>query len=207
MSRPVRHQPPRPILVLALLVAGILAGCAAPKASFVLLPEAGAGPGLVEVTNEKGTTLLSRPLQEVDVTRHQPPGPAQQLDQAALQKRYGAQLGNLPAAPVHELLYFQFGSTSLTPDSERRLGEIARTVQARRPAQVSVIGHADTVGTLEYNYRLGLERATAVAERLRALGADAVSTEIISRGESEPLVKTADETLEPRNRRAEVTVR
>jgi outer membrane protein OmpA-like peptidoglycan-associated protein len=54
---------------------------------------------------------------------------------------------------------------------------------------------------------LALERATTMAEQLKQLGLqDAVLT-VESHGERNLLVKTPDDTTEPRNRRVEITLR
>ena len=70
-----------------------------------------------------------------------------------------------------------------------------------------MVGHTDRQGTVEANDALSLRRAQAIADLLVAQG---FAPELISargRGEREPLVPTADEVVEPRNRRAEVIVR
>ena len=113
----------------------------------------------------------------------------------------------MPLPPVHYLLYFKLGSAELLPDSRLLLPAIAEVIKGRHPAQVSVVGHTDTVESAEYNYQLGLLRARAVSELLASHGAAPARTEISSRGKTDLLVKTPDQTLEPRNRRAEVTVR
>ena len=78
----------------------------------------------------------------------------------------------------------------------------------RRPAvDISIIGHTDTVGAADQNRELALTRARAVAGLLTAGGLQALAISVESHGESNLLVKTPDETPEPRNRRVEITVR
>jgi outer membrane protein OmpA-like peptidoglycan-associated protein len=113
----------------------------------------------------------------------------------------------MPVPPVHYRLNFKLGTAELLPASQILLPAIARTIKERHPAQLIVVGHTDTVESAEYNYQLGLQRAKAVSERLTSYGADPVSIEISSRGKTDLLVKTPDQTLEPLNRRAEVTIR
>ena len=73
--------------------------------------------------------------------------------------------------------------------------------------EVVVIGHTDTTGTPASNFELGLKRATMVRALLVEAGLDAASIEVTSHGEAVLLVKTPDETYEPRNRRVEITIR
>jgi outer membrane protein OmpA-like peptidoglycan-associated protein len=187
-----------------------MVGCASPrgKASFVLLPEEGHPSGLVSVTNAQGEQLLERSYQSVTVARAgEAPGKPVQLSSGALNREFGAVLGTLPPAPLSFQLYFELDSSQLVPESQRLLPEIARAVRERYPAQVTVVGHADTTGPEAYNMQLGLRRAAAVAGQLKGLGANPVGVETASRGKADLLVPTPDQTPEPRNRRAEVTVR
>jgi outer membrane protein OmpA-like peptidoglycan-associated protein len=82
---------------------------------------------------------------------------------------------------------------------------------ARKAAEVVITGHTDTVGSAADNDRLSLGRAKAVAAKLndtfaaKGVKSDAIAT--VGRGERDPLVKTPDQTAEPKNRRVEITVR
>ena len=71
----------------------------------------------------------------------------------------------------------------------------------------SVVGHTDTAGSKEYNYRLSRRRAEAIARLLVAGGVAPDLLEITSHGKDNPVVPTGDNVSEPRNRRVEVTIR
>jgi outer membrane protein OmpA-like peptidoglycan-associated protein len=65
-----------------------------------------------------------------------------------------------------------------------------------------VLGHTDTVGSAEHNLGLSRRRARAIAAWFKSRGlALAIAYEGL--GERSPLVKTPDETDEPRNRRVD----
>jgi outer membrane protein OmpA-like peptidoglycan-associated protein len=70
-----------------------------------------------------------------------------------------------------------------------------------------VTGHTDRVGTVESNDALSLRRARLIRDRLLSVGVAAERVEAVGRGEREPLVPTADEVPEPKNRRVEIRVR
>ena len=70
-----------------------------------------------------------------------------------------------------------------------------------------MIGHTDTQGASAANQALALQRATAMAAQLRALGLQSVVMVVESHGESNLLVPTADNVAEARNRRVEITLR
>ena len=57
------------------------------------------------------------------------------------------------------------------------------------------------------NFALGLKRAMTVRNILVAAGLDRASIDATSDGELDLLVRTPDETPEPRNRRVVITVR
>lgn len=194
--------------VFCLLVAVLLSGCAAPGSMIVLLPKDGKVSGEVVVTNAHGSQVLNQSWQSVRIAdpADRPATPVL-LDQPTVREVFAKVLSAMPAAPVHYLLYFKLGSDQLLPDSERLLPAIAKVIRERQPAQLSVVGHTDTIGSGQYNHQLGSLRATAIPRLLSALGAVPTSLETSSRGKSDLAVKTADQTPEPRNRRAEVTVR
>src|SRR5262249_44197266 len=116
-------------------------------------------------------------------------------------------LATLPPEPVRFVLYFRQDSDDLTAESQALLPQFFRAVRDRSPADVSIVGHTDTVADREYNYRLGLRRANRVADLLVVQGVDRSSLDIDSHGKDDLLVKTADQVAEPRNRRVEITVR
>ena len=69
-----------------------------------------------------------------------------------------------------------------------------------------IIGHTDTMGTKKYNYKLSLERAVAVRNILIENNINEEDIEILAKGEDDLLIKTADQTKYPANRRAEITL-
>ena len=191
-----------------LLLALSLPGCAAPKSVIMLLPEDGHPSGEVLVVTAAGSQLLNQSWQSVEISgTHGAPGSPVLLGKTAVREAFGPVLAAMPAPPVHYLLYFKLDSTKLMPESQLLLPEIVAVINKRHPAQLSVVGHTDTMGSTEHNYRLGLQRADAVASLLAAQGAAPASVETSSRGKDDPQVKTPDQFPEPRNRRAEVTVR
>ena len=84
---------------------------------------------------------------------------------------------------------------------------LLRAARTRPPSGRVVIGHTDTMGTQQANYGLGLKRAMMIRNILVTAGLDGSTIEATSVGELDPLVKTADETPEPRNRRVDIAVR
>jgi outer membrane protein OmpA-like peptidoglycan-associated protein len=112
-----------------------------------------------------------------------------------------------PARPFTYTLFFNTGTTELTTQSRGSLLEVRQKVGTFPAAQVTVIGHADRVGSFEHNDALSLKRAAAIRDLLIEIGIPRAAIEIIGRGEREPLVPTADGVSEERNRRVEIKLR
>lgn len=189
-----------PALVLAALL--LLAGCA-PRSYVVLIPSPDGSVGEVVVSGKGGDQLLTRAGQAANIDgsmREKPVG------QAQIDKDFGAAIAARPMLPVRFLLYFTSGK-ALSSASQKLIPDIVDEANARTVADLSIVGHTDTVYTTEYNDMLALARARHVADLLTEKGLKANSVSIQSHGQRNLLVPTPDNTYEPRNRRVEVSVR
>ncbi len=93
-------------------------------------------------------------------------------------------------------------------DSSRRLfPAVATAIEERAPCDVNIIGHADRMGSREYNIALSLKRARVVAGILRQMDLPLEQVTVESYGEEDPVIPTADGVAEPKNRRVEILVR
>jgi outer membrane protein OmpA-like peptidoglycan-associated protein len=174
----------------------------------VLLPDAESGVvGRAAVSNLKGATDLAAARESTRVSVDQAPMPAKVMSEADVQRVFGDALSALPPPPRHFTLYFRFQSDELTDESSVLVPQILKAVKDLPSADVIVVGHTDTTGTSASNFELGLKRAKTLRKILVGAGLDVSSIDVISHGESDLLVKTADDVFEPRNRRVEITVR
>lgn len=112
-----------------------------------------------------------------------------------------------PMAPEDAvyLVFFNWDEAILEAGALNVLDAVGMEVAKNTPAQINVIGHADTSGPLDYNQKLALKRANAVRDALIQRGVDATIMMVDSRGESELLVETPDNVREPANRRVNIT--
>jgi outer membrane protein OmpA-like peptidoglycan-associated protein len=100
---------------------------------------------------------------------------------------------------------FAFDRSGLDSTARAALNTQAAWLKANKSVKMTIIGHADLVGSERYNQGLGLRRARAVLRYLNRQGISKKRLEAIaSRGESEPVVPT--DQRERRNRRAQTTV-
>jgi len=108
------------------------------------------------------------------------------------------------AAPMDDVIvYFDFDSNVLNMDGQTAVEKAAK--MAEKASVVMVTGHTDTAGESAYNEALALDRATAVANALKASGVNARSIRVTANGEGKTAVDTDDNTREARNRRVEIT--
>ena len=102
---------------------------------------------------------------------------------------------------------FQFDQYGLTDDAKATLDELGQALKANPQFAVTIEGHADERGTVEYNIALGEQRAQAAKAYLVALGIDASRVDTISYGEQQPVDAGHDELAWAINRRAHFLVR
>lgn len=183
-----------------------LSGCA--KTTVVLLPDPDGKVGKLSISNEAGSVDIDKAGEATTVRGKQSlPSRPEVLPEEKITAKYGDVLASLPEQPVHFILYFRSGSTTLTPESVNKIPEIMETINQRQSQSISVVGHADTAGNRQYNLRLSKQRADAVGRILAEKGIMKIHIKTTSHGEENPLIKTADNVNEPRNRRVEVIVR
>jgi outer membrane protein OmpA-like peptidoglycan-associated protein len=206
-------------LTLTVTAAAIAAGCG-PKhvnttpapppqtALIALLPDPESGvTGRARVSNEFGGVDLSAPRVATQVSSDAPPGAVTALSEEDVARRFGAALAALPPEPKHFTLYFKFESDALTDESIREVPQILSAVKRLAVPEVVAVGHTDTMGDPKANVALGLKRATSVRAVLVAAGIPPSMIEVASHGEADLLVKTPNNTPEPKNRRVEISVR
>jgi OOP family OmpA-OmpF porin len=114
-----------------------------------------------------------------------------------------------PQAPpsVNLTVQFMTGSAELTPEAMRTLDELGRALSSTTLSayRFRIEGHTDTVGSGDLNMSLSKARAAKVAEYLEGkFAVSAQRLEPVGRGSQAPLIRTADQVNEPRNRRVQV---
>lgn len=106
---------------------------------------------------------------------------------------------------------FDFNLFNIRPEEERKLDSVV-ILLARYPQSTVVFsGHTDSVGTVNYNIKLGYNRAKEVSryvlDWLREKGAILRNAaEIRTYGEAEPIASNSSEEGRQRNRRVEIAI-
>ena len=102
---------------------------------------------------------------------------------------------------------FAAGTTALTPAARQSIDAFIRQVPRVQERQVVVVGHTDRTGSEEANYRLGQQRATAVAQYLLdEHGLDPTRVLVASAGGTRPVADNATAEGRQQNQRVEILV-
>ncbi|MDF1794657.1 MAG: OmpA family protein [Thalassobaculaceae bacterium] len=177
-------------------------------ALIVLLPDSDGAVGAIRVENPQGSVELTTDRASALTADAQA---APESTGTFLAEDVGAVFGDAlaaaPVPPVIFLLYFEQGSDILTAESARHLSEVLASVRERRLPQVEVSGHTDRTGSAAFNDRLAMDRAELVAQEVLGLGVPERVVTVVSYGERDPVVPTADGVAEARNRRVEIVIR
>ena len=178
-----------------------------PGSRVVLLPDANGKAGAVIVKTDTGEQLLSTAYGSASVNAKGAIA-LQGEEMAQVNQRYAATLAARPQPPVSFVLYFEFGSAvDIAPAFKPVLDELLAALPTYAAPEITVIGHTDRVGTLEFNDILSLQRAETVRDWLVQAGIKAELISVAGRGEREPVVATDDEVPEEKNRRVEINLR
>jgi len=190
----LRH---RHLVSLLALAAGLsLAACGGNKRPPALASPEGITPGAPETAD----TMPTQPIDE---------GP----DVVAMEGEYatGSDLETdfpttyeegSPLADIH----FDYDSAALTEQARATLERHAVWLQTRRDLRVTLEGHCDPRGTVEYNLALGEQRARAAWDYLVSLGVAADRLRTVSYGKERPLDPGNTEAAYALNRRAHFSV-
>jgi len=107
-----------------------------------------------------------------------------------------------------KVLYFEFNKYDLTSESLQKLQVAADFLKQNPQLRVRLDGHADEIGTTEYNMALGEKRANAARDVLVRYGISSSRMETTSFGREMPVNPNCggDEACHALNRRVEYTV-
>ena len=184
----------------------LLGGCA--TSSLVLLPDEGGQRGSVAVLEAGGRPTEAVIADENSRTKLGDATPATKpLGPNGLKKDEAALLSGLPPPARSFLLYFEPGTTTLTPQSGAVLPALRGEIAGRSGPAIEVTAHPDTIGSEDDNDRLSMQRAEEVLGWLASQGFDRSIMSAVGRGERELMQPTMDNVDNPANRRVEVIVR
>jgi OOP family OmpA-OmpF porin len=146
------------------------------------------------------------PKAPVPVTSVPPPAPAPRSSPPTAP---AAQVVKAPTKVTFQAeTLFDFDRSVIKPEGRVILDGFITSLNGSQAKYdtVIVIGHTDSIGTDEYNMRLGLRRAEAVKAYLISKGIDSRTIRTSSKGEREPVADNKTAQGRAKNRRVVIEV-
>ncbi|NPA11289.1 MAG: OmpA family protein [Epsilonproteobacteria bacterium] len=113
---------------------------------------------------------------------------------------------NVPYELKKSIIYFDYNKSEVKPEFFPKLKKIANYA-IDNDVSLKIYGYSDNIGTNEYNKKLSLKRAEAVAKILQDYGVDKDIMEIKGFGSSNPLYPNDTPQHRAKNRRVEIIVK
>ena len=193
------------VFLLAVWLANVLRAPDKAPEVFAVLPAPDGHVGTIVVKGPQSEQVLNGAYASVRIE-----GGSQTfsvLDAGQVRDMFGSTLDALPGVATSFTLYFVEGKDELTPESQAQLESVFAELKRRPLPDIAVIGHTDTVGSLDFNDKLSRARADRMRELLIERGLPGERIQAAGRGKRELLIPTEDNVSEPRNRRVEINVR
>ena len=131
-----------------------------------------------------------------------PPEPAPQVEDPLA----GLSSAELESRGLLADIHFDYDSAELRDADRQVLSTNAEFLKSHDYIKVTVEGHCDERGTVEYNLALGERRARNAYDYLVSLGVAADRLKTVSYGKEIPLCQESGETCWARNRRAHFAI-
>ncbi|MBD3161828.1 MAG: peptidoglycan-associated lipoprotein Pal [Candidatus Eisenbacteria bacterium] len=139
-----------------------------------------------------------KPKPPTDVTQQETPPPEPPSEPEAPETDEPADRD--PMTEIEDV-FFDYDRYNLREDARRTLEQNAQILSNNPDLMLTLEGHCDERGTVEYNLALGERRAQSVKDYLVQFGIDASRLRTISYGEERPFAQGHTESAWSKNRR------
>lgn len=108
-----------------------------------------------------------------------------------------------PGRVALQSVHFELDASDITASAQQTLEQNAACLKQAPEQKVTLEGHCDERGTMEYNLTLGESRAGAVEKVLERLGVEKKRMRILSKGKAEPVCRESTDECYAKNRRVD----
>ena len=197
----------------AVFVAVALAGCATPppakiaRTTVVLMPDEDGNVGAVTVSTDAGTQRIDQAYNYATVDGvNGRPSDMTAMGQESVTKHYDRLIQAQPPKPKTFVLNFLLDKFVLTEESRAMIPAVLEAIRERKPTEITIFGHTDSMGSEARNLKLSADRANAIATLLRKTDPTLDRIDVQYFGDKAPLVPSDPGKPQPKNRRAEIMV-
>ena len=187
-------------LVLTLMISGLVFTVSCAKKQVVSEPVAYEDSTDADAAARAAALAKQRAMEE-EMLRQKA------LEEASLTEAERARRAAAMEQFAEQNIQFDFDSSELTPMAREILKDKALWLGENSGVRITIEGHCDERGTLEYNLALGERRATAVQKYMNDLGITQSRMSTISYGEERPLDSAQNATAWAKNRRAQFVIK
>jgi len=170
--------------------------------AFIILASYGCSPSTVQLTptEQKQAQALQRG-EDIQGNRDKKTGITEEELAGRDKTKEWSLKEIMENAPLKDI-YFEFDSYTIKPYYLPKLDEIGNWLKKYKDIKITVEGHCDERGTIEYNLALGQKRAETVKNYLVNMGVDQTSIKAVSFGKELPAESGHGEEAWAKNRRA-----
>jgi outer membrane protein OmpA-like peptidoglycan-associated protein len=111
--------------------------------------------------------------------------------------------------PGNLVIYFDFDKSNFKSDlqTDNSIVPFKEWLEKYPGSMLSLTGHTDSVGTIEYNYNLGLKRAEVVEKYFENKRINTSNMIIESKGKTQPAADNITDAGRAKNRRTEISIK
>lgn len=107
---------------------------------------------------------------------------------------------------IRERIHFDFDKSNIRDDAATVLQRKAEVLRDHPSVRLTIEGHCDERGSIEYNQALGQRRADSTVRYLVGLGLSEDMFQTVSYGEERPIAQGSNEQAWQQNRRSEFVI-
>jgi len=193
--------------ILALVLILAQSACGLPPNVVVLIPDEAGGVGKISIEEHNEKDELSIPYTAEQTDMNEKLGPIFATEAKTVASAFSGALAATPRTPAIYVIFFLNGQTVLEPRSVDTLSASIVAARTTPFADISVVGHSDSVGSDDANLVLSMYRAQTIRTALISSGVSPSVIDLGYHGSNDPRVARPRGVPEPENRRVEVTIR